>query len=159
MNLSTKYFGDIEISEDIIVTFNYGIPGFPKETSFVFLPLAEGSPFTVMQSTATPMLAFITTSPFVFFKDYDFTISDQTVEQLQFESENDASVYVILTIKEPFEQSTANLVAPVLVNHEKKVAKQVVLEKTSYGVSHSVLPKAETIKGGTQRARTHAQKK
>lgn len=154
MQLATKYFGDIDVTEDHIVHFQYGIPGFPDETSFVFLPLTDDSPFTVMQSTVTPTLAFITASPFLFFKDYQIDISDQTVEQLQFESEQDASVYVILTIKEPFEKSSANLVAPVLVNHAKQFGKQVVLEKTSYGVSHSI-----SSKGGAQHARTHAQKK
>lgn len=159
MKVSTKYFGEIDIEEDNIVNFHNGIPGFEDETSFVFLPLAEESPFIVMQSIKTPQLGFITTSPFLFFEDYNIDISDQTVEQLQFESEKDVDVYVILTIKEPFEKMTANLVAPVLINHKKNVAKQVVLEKTFYGVSHSILPKAEAEKGGAQRARAHAQKK
>jgi len=158
MKIQTKYFGDIEVSEEEIIRFNQGIPGFPDETAFVFLPLTEDSPFTVMQSTATPMLAFITTSPFLFFQDYNIEISDAAAEQLKFESENDAAVYAILTIKEPFEQSTANLVAPVLVNHDKRIGKQIVLEKTSYTTSHPLF-KGQPEEGGAPHARAHAQNK
>ena len=154
MKIATKYFGEIDVPDKEIIQFQHGIPGFPEETSFVFLPLTEDSPFTVMQSTTTPLLAIITTSPFLFFQDYSIDIGDQTVEQLQFESEKDASVYTILTIKEPFELSTANLVAPVLVNHTKRIGKQIVLEKTPYTINHPLFEK-----GGVHYARAHAQEK
>jgi flagellar assembly factor FliW len=111
-----------------------------------------------MQSVSTPGLAFITTSPFLFFPDYSIDINDQTVEQLAFASASDATVYVILTIKEPFQASTANLAAPVLVNHAKRLGKQVVLEKTSYTVTEPLFGKTEE-KGGIPHARSHAQEK
>lgn len=38
----------------------------------------------------------------------------------------------ILTIEEPFEQSTANLMAPIVVNRRKMLAKQVILHDSSY---------------------------
>jgi flagellar assembly factor FliW len=154
MKITTKYFGEMDILESDVIRFSHGIPGFPDETAFIFLPLTEDSPFTVMQSVSTPGLAFITTSPFLFFPDYSIDINDQTVEQLAFESASDATVYVILTIKEPFQKSTANLAAPVLVNHAKQLGKQVVLEKTRYTVSHPLFEQ-----GGVQDARAHAQEK
>ena len=158
MKITTKYFGEMDISESDVIRFSHGIPGFPEEKAFIFLPLTEDSPFTVMQSVSTPGLAFITTSPFLFFPDYSIDINDQTVEQLAFESASDATVYVILTIKEPFQASTANLAAPVLVNHAKRLGKQLVLEKTPYTVTEPLFGEAEE-KGGIPHARAHAQKK
>ncbi|WP_186441844.1 flagellar assembly protein FliW, partial [Bacillus licheniformis] len=41
-------------------------------------------------------------------------------------------VMAILTIEEPFEKSTANLMAPIVVNRRKMLAKQVILHDSSY---------------------------
>ncbi|MFC4618550.1 flagellar assembly protein FliW [Camelliibacillus cellulosilyticus] len=159
MDIETKYHGKLSIAVKDRIVFNQGIPGFPDEKAFVFLPLQEGAPYVIMQSLQTPALAFVTVSPFVFFQDYEFEISDQVAEQLQFTSETDATVYVILALKEPFEASTANLVAPVLVNHHKQVGKQVVLEKSPYGTKHHPFLNDIQKREGDHHARPHSENK
>lgn len=54
-----------------------------------------------------------------FFKDYGFDLDETTVELLEIESAEDVEVMAILTIEEPFEKSTANLMAPIVVNRKK----------------------------------------
>ena len=49
-----------------------------------------------------PDIGFITTDPFFFKKDYDFTIEDSIVESLELQNEKDVKVIVILTPQEPF---------------------------------------------------------
>ena len=138
MKIETKYFGEIEIEENLIINFDSGIPGFPDEKAFVLLPLEEDSPFQVMQSVKTAQVAFIITSPFIFFKDYEIKLSDQVIEQLQFKNEQDVVLYTILNIREPFKDSTANLVAPVLINIKRQIGKQIVLENAPYHTKHLI---------------------
>ncbi|MFC7393842.1 flagellar assembly protein FliW [Scopulibacillus cellulosilyticus] len=139
MEIKTKYTGIQTIEQEEIITFPNGIPGFLEERQFVVLPFAEGTPFHILQSIKTSNTAFIIVSPFLFFKDYEFEISDALVEQLCFQSKNDINVYSIVSVKEPFEMSTVNLCAPVLINPKQQLGKQVVLNNGNYKVRQPLL--------------------
>jgi flagellar assembly factor FliW len=140
LKIETKYFGTLEIQQDDIVQFEHGIPGFPEEKQFIFLPLEE-TEFIVMQSIQTPQLAFVTSSPFTFYKEYEIKLTDAVLEQLEIESESDVVVLLILNVQNPFLNSTANLVAPIIFNSRKKLGKQVILENTPYKTKHSLFEK------------------
>jgi len=136
MKLQTKYHGEIEIKDTEVIEFPTGIPGFMDEKKFVILRLEEESPFFILQSVDTPQLAFVLAIPFLYFKDYEIELDENTISQLQIECEQDVSVYSILTVKDPFEQTTANLQAPIIINNQSKRGKQIILTNTSYKTKH-----------------------
>jgi flagellar assembly factor FliW len=138
LKLATKYHGEQIVEEKEIIHFEKGIPGFDEEKEFVLLPFMDDSVFMILQSVLTPGLAFVIADPFHFFKEYDFTLEDQVVDALQLESEKNVTVFVILTVQDPFQNTTANLKAPVVINTEKKLGKQVILTNTEYGTRHSI---------------------
>jgi flagellar assembly factor FliW len=138
LKIETKYHGKQEIDVKEIITFENGIPGFLEEKKFVVLPYSNESIFHILQSTETTELAFVIADPFVFFKEYDFTLEDQVVNSLELDSEKNVSVFVILTIQDSFEKTTANLQAPLVINMEKKLGKQVILTGTEYNTKHSI---------------------
>lgn len=141
MEIQTKYHGVITLVEKEIITFERGIPGFPEEDAFVVLPLEEDSAFSILQSTKTGTLAFVLINPFHYFPEYDFTIEDQIVEKLDITSSEDIIVYTILTIQEPFENTTTNLQAPVIINTRNQHGKQVILNNDKYTTRHRILEK------------------
>lgn len=141
ITIETKYKGEITIHATDVFTFEKGIPGFSNETSFVFLPFVEETPFYIMQSVKTPMLAFFVTDPFTFFQTYDFQLDDAVVNQLNIKSEKEVSVFVILTVADPFANTTANLQAPIVLNVNKKLGKQVILADERYTTKHSLMSK------------------
>ncbi|TCL47666.1 flagellar assembly factor FliW [Thermolongibacillus altinsuensis] len=143
MKISTKYHGEVEINEKDIFDFVYGIPGFLDEKQFVLLTI-EDSPFVILQSVKTPSLGFVMIDPFTYFKDYDFELDEQSVAQLQLSSEREVAVYVILTVADPFDNTTANLQAPIVLNYEKKLGKQVILTNTPYKTKHRLFPEKVT---------------
>ena len=136
MNIQTKYFGDITIDEKDIITFENGIPGFLDEKRFVILPLADAQIYFVMQSVNTPQLAFVVTNPILFYQDYDFTLDDPVVEQLEIQKPEDVRVFNILTLREPFEKTTVNLQAPIIINKKTNKSNQVILNNESYKTRH-----------------------
>ncbi|WP_416729629.1 flagellar assembly protein FliW [Fictibacillus sp. JL2B1089] len=138
MILHTKFEETIEISEKDILHFEHGLPGFEDEKQFVLLPM-EGTPFSTLQSVSTRDLAFFTTNPFLFFKNYDFELVESVQKQLKIKEESDVLVQVILTIQEPLEKSTGNLQAPVVINVKENLAKQVVLTDNKYRTRHELL--------------------
>lgn len=141
MVIKTKYNGEIDLKEHPTILFPDAIPGFPDEKEFVLIPFAEGTPFKILQSIKDVQVAFVTTSPFVFFYDYDFELTEQTLDLLEIGDNKDVDVYSILTVQEPFEETTANLKAPIILNIKKNLGKQLVLQNSKYETKHLVIQK------------------
>jgi flagellar assembly factor FliW len=135
MKLQTKFEETVEINESEILKFEQGLPGFEEEKQFVLIPM-EGTPFSILQSITTTELAFVTADPFVFFKEYDFELSPSVQEQLHIEKSPDVFVQVIVTVSEPFDKSTANLQAPIVINQKNNAGKQVVLTDGKHQTRH-----------------------
>lgn len=148
MNIQTKYHGETEINPVNIITFADGIPSFEDETKFILIELGEDSAYFVLQSTVTPAVAFLVTSPFAFFADYQIELSDSAIEKLKIENKEDVAVFGILTVKEPFDQTTINLKGPVIINRKKKLGKQIVLNEADYHTRHELFQKKSSIGEG-----------
>ncbi|MGE6257333.1 flagellar assembly protein FliW [Heyndrickxia sporothermodurans] len=136
MKLLTKYQGEVEVENEQIIHFSNGIPGFPFEKEFLILPLPDNEIFFTLQSVNTPGLAFIVTNPFNFFKEYQFSLDEQTIEQLDINDVKDVQIMTILTVQDPFIKSTANLQGPIVINTKNKQSKQVILNNLSYHTKH-----------------------
>jgi flagellar assembly factor FliW len=138
MKIETKYHGQVEVNQEDVVTFEQGIPGFEEEHRFIILSLDDEGAFQILQSVNTPGLGFVITNPFAFFKEYDFVIEENYIEQMELEAAEQAAVYAILTVAENFNDSTANLQAPVIINSKNKKGKQVILTGTNYHTKHQL---------------------
>lgn len=148
--IATKYTGEITVLAEDIITFEQGLPGFVDEKDFVILPFAEQSPFFILQSTTTANVAFVLSDPFPFFQTYDFKLEQTYLEALSIQSKRDVLIFVILTVRDPFQQTTANLQAPIVINKEKKLGKQIILTDSRYGTRHLLMKDSETTKKGRQ---------
>lgn len=140
----TKYHGEIEVQQEEILHFAKGIPGFLEEKQFVVLPLSDDGVYSILQSTENEHLAFVITNPFHFFKDYDFELEAAVIEELELQSDKDVQVFSILTVQEPFEQTTVNLQAPIIINTKTHKAKQVILNHASYKIKHPLFQNVTT---------------
>ncbi|WP_268258026.1 flagellar assembly protein FliW [Bacillus andreraoultii] len=148
MNIKTKYHGEMVINEKEILTFENGIPGFLDEKQFILLPLTDDRVYFVLQSVQTEELTFVVTDPFLFFPDYDFNLEDTVVSQLHIEAPTDVKVMNILTLQDPFEKTTVNLQAPIVINTKNNEAKQVILNNEAYKTKHPLFKKSPaSVKG------------
>lgn len=144
----TSRFGEIEVDEKKIVHFKNGIPAFEDEHEFVILPYEDESPYYFMQSVKTPDLAFLLTIPFLFFNDYTFEIDESTVKELDIKNQDAVFFYSMITIPNgSIRYMTANLVAPIVLNADNMLAKQVVLEKSNYTTKHRLFPESDKKEG------------
>lgn len=140
VELNTKYFGKIEIEEERIITFPDGVPGFEDSKEFVIIENPEDDiPFNWLQSIDNPNLAFVIINPFVFKSDYDFEIPDLVVKKLKIVEQKDISVYTIVVVPEDIDKMTANLSGPVIINVNKRLGKQIILDDKRYHTKHLIL--------------------
>lgn len=143
MKIQTKYFNEVTISEADIITFPNGLLGFPDEKKFIGLDIPDNPSFLVLQSINDANIAFIVIPPHQLYQDYELKVDDTTLELLEIESEKDVTLLSIVTLKENFTDSTINLQAPIIINHNKKLAKQYITNSKNHSIQAPLTPNQE----------------
>lgn len=113
--------------------------GFEQHTRFALLAHRAGANFKWLQSVEEPGLAFVVVDPSKHFSDYEIEVSDTDAENIHLRDEKDASVLVILTIRESGKEVSANLAAPVIINAKEQLAAQIVIQNERYSTQHSLI--------------------
>jgi flagellar assembly factor FliW len=134
MKITTERFGEIEVSQESIITFSKGILGLDAAKKFVLFPAdeQEETPFFFLQSVEEGGLCFFILNTFSFFPEYDIELDELTIAELEIEEPEDLLVFTIVTVQGNLKEATTNLKAPVIINSNKKIAKQIVIEKGDY---------------------------
>jgi len=147
MKIQSTILGEVEAPESEILTFDNGMPGFENEKKFILLSIEGNEVYQILQSINSKEIGFVTTNPYLFISDYTFDLDESTVEALNIASEEDIIVLTIVTVKEPFNASTVNLKAPVIINKKSNKAKQCILEKSDYPIRYSIDAQMQKAKG------------
>src|SRR5690606_3714461 len=136
MKIQTSQFGEIELTDDRVLTFTKGIPGFEEMKKYVLLPADESSdsPFFFLQSIESAELSFFLVDPFSFFPEYDIKLEEQLVERLELEEPTDAIVLSTVSVTGDMKDATTNLKAPLVINNRKKLGMQIVLDNKTYQI-------------------------
>ncbi len=136
LKVLTRDFGEIEAEQNNIIEFKHGLPGFEELKEFLLIPLSEDSPFMVIQSLDEVEVAFTVIEPGNFISDYNFEISDNVEEELEISSIEDVLVLNIITLQEKLKESTVNLSAPLVININKNLGRQVILDDKRYELKY-----------------------
>lgn len=133
LSVITSRFGEIEVSQEKIITMTSPILGFPKSKRFVLRPHREDSPFMWLQSLDEPKLAFVVTQPALVNPQYQPGLGSHVREELGLDGDDQPDLLVILAFSgEKHEEVTVNLLGPIVINAKKRLAKQVILDPVKY---------------------------
>jgi flagellar assembly factor FliW len=144
VKFKTTRFGEIEFPEEVVMTYPEGILGFPNADRYILLEHdAQGSPFKWLQSLDEADLAFIVVDPVFVEPRYQFEIDLDTERMIACADPSACAVMCIVNVprSQPV-QMTANLKAPLVVNVETRVGRQVVLSSQAYSISTPVFSPA-----------------
>ena len=127
MLLKTVHFGEIEINEEDIIFFLEGIPGFEDSKKYVLIGNESNEAvFFWLQSVDIPELCFVVTDPFMVYDGYGVDVEDEDVELLELTDPKKVLTLTIVVIPENINEIRVNLKAPILINMEKKLGKQII---------------------------------
>lgn len=145
MKIQTTRFGELEIADSSVITFNKGIPGFEESKKYVLIPADDKgeSPFFFLQSIDREEVNFFLVDPFSFFEEYDIKLKDQMVEKLELENPTDAIVLTTVTAKGEIKDATTNLKAPLVINNSKQLGMQIVLDNKDYLIKQPLFQHSE----------------
>jgi len=131
MKIKTKFFGEIDISEEQIILFPFGIYGFEEYNKFVLLHDEENDGeniFRWLQCVDEAGLCFTVMEPKFADKNYSPKLPENILSKLGINKEEDIICLVITVIYDEIEKSTVNLLSPVIINSKNKIAAQIILE-------------------------------
>ncbi len=134
MQVRSTRFGTFEVDESRALVFAQGLLGFPVSSTYVVVEVEE-TPYVWLQSVDEEHVAFLATSPFIFFPGYDLELGDEEQKSIEVEDPSQVEVLALLTIHRAGEQPesiTANLLGPIVVNTESRRALQLVLDNPDY---------------------------
>lgn len=137
MLLNTRRFGEIEISEERIIAFNEGIPGFEHLKRFIVILLDQTKPFYWLQAIDED-ISLPVISPFDVNPEYSPMIDDSVFNELELEREEDILVLNVAVIPDDMTKMTVNLAAPVLINVAKNLGKQIIIEGGEYQMRYNI---------------------
>ena len=133
---------------ELKLTIPSGLPGLESLKEYLLQEVPENPLFKILQSTEEKDLAFILVKPMHYFPDYRVKINSDILEELEGKSLEDLELYCIVTLAEKWEDITANLLAPLLVNRGKGLARQVILEDTEYKTKHFIFSPQQKVEYG-----------
>lgn len=137
MYIDTEYFGRIEIGDDSIITFPEGIPGFEELRKFTLIDMGEDlSNLFWLQSVERPEISFIVTDPFVIYNGYEVNIPDNDLELLEITKPETVLALAIMVVSEDPKDIRVNLKAPVIINVDKKLGKQILQQNESLPIRY-----------------------
>lgn len=141
MRVNTRIFGEIDIEEEKIITFEKGIIGFPDMKKFTLLHDEDegvNAGIRYLQSLDEPAFAMPVMDPLVVVPDYNPEVEDELLKPLG--EIKDDSLFVLVTVSVPkeIEKMTVNLQAPLIFNADERKAVQIIVEGSEYKIKFPI---------------------
>ena len=111
-----------------VIEMSRPVPGFPQLNRFALVQLDDDGVLCALRSLDDPEMRFLVVSAVTFFPDYAPIVDDATVAELEIQQVEDILVLVVLSAGTSLADTTANLLAPILVNTRTLKGAQVILD-------------------------------
>lgn len=125
MHFETAKFGQIEFDPECIILLPHGLIGFERHRHWVLLSDAENDAVGWLQSLRDPATAFLVATPQRFVADYRVRVDRDEFHAFPWGDE-DKTIAVAIVNKHG-EDFTLNLKAPILINLDRCIGRQVVV--------------------------------
>lgn len=124
MDIPTTRFGVLAIEEEDLILFPGGLLGLEEHRRWAMLTDASNDCLAWLQSASDPNTALAVVSPHRFVPSYEVRLAKHELEPLSLKSADEAEVLVVVGRNE--RSLTLNLKAPLVVNLEKRIGRQVI---------------------------------
>lgn len=149
MLIKTRYFGEIDVDDQKIITFDNGLIGFEylKKFTLIYNNESEATQtVTWLQSLDEPTVAFPALSPFYVMTDYNPIVEDEVLAKLGELTEENTAIFLTLTVPSDITKMTTNLKAPIIINADTKKGCQVIAENPEYVVKYNIYDVIQKMK-------------
>lgn len=139
MKIETKYHGTVDYEEKDIITFKNGLPGFEEFHKFIMFPIEDNPYFKILQAIKSPEIGLVTVNPFDFIEEYEVDLSEDLQVVLQVEKPEEVMILNTVTLSSQVSKITTNLKAPIVININKRLGEQIILDNEKYSIKHPLI--------------------
>ena len=140
----TANFGTISFTPESVFEFPNGLPGFEERRRFLPVQNPRTAPIVFLQSLEDPALCFTTLPIWVVDPHYQLHVTEQDLKTLGFPAHQQPRIgdevlcLAVIAIRKT--GTTANLLAPLVVNLKNYKAVQAVSPESGYSHRHLLFP-------------------
>ncbi|HET9986189.1 MAG TPA: flagellar assembly protein FliW [Longimicrobiales bacterium] len=125
---------DLAAEADRPILFPRGLLGFPECREFHLTATARPG-FFWLRSLEHPALRFLLVDPFLYFDGYSVELADHDVGELAAGDSSEIAILATVTLpRTAADRCTANLQGPIAINARRRVARQLVLPDSTFGL-------------------------
>jgi len=126
--------GLLDIDREEIILFKNGIPGFENLRRFCLVSRADTEPIKWLVSLEDENIALPVVDPWMVINDYSFELNEEFLKNLENPKKDRVLVLVVMDLHS--QNVTVNMAAPIIINLDKGIGEQVILEDERYQVRH-----------------------
>lgn len=149
MLVNTRHFGEVDLDENKVLTFEDGLIGFEDCKKFTILYNNEdGGNHSIswLQSLDMPELALPVVSPLSVMANYNPIVEDEVLTPLGNLTEENVIILLTLSVPADITKMSANLKAPLIINAETKKGCQIIAENPDYVIKYNIYDQVKKSK-------------
>ena len=135
--IGVKYktkLGIFDIEEEEIIEFENGLPGFENLRKFSLISRADTEPIKWLISLEDERIALPVIDPWLIVEDYSLNLDNETVKTLENPKADRTLVLAVIDLHS--KNVSVNLAAPIIVNLDKAIGVQTIIDDARYTVKH-----------------------
>ena len=151
MKINTRIFGEVEVADEKIITFENGIIGFPDLKRFTLLHDEEkgtNAGIRFLQSVEEPGFAMPVMDPLIVEPAYDPEVNDELLSHAGALTDENILVLVTVTVPSDLTKMSVNLQGPFVINVDERKACQIIVEGDKYPVKFPIYDILKARKAG-----------
>jgi flagellar assembly factor FliW len=121
-------------SKDTIIHFDEGLIGFSECKDFQLMENDSIAPFRLLQSAETKEVGFLVLEPSVIMEDYYSRVPAREWETIGVSATEPHLAFIICVIGQSPKHSTGNFQAPLIINYQRMIGRQVILTDAALSV-------------------------
>lgn len=140
MLVKTRYFGEIELEEDKIITFKdglFGLEEYKRYTILYDIEAGEEHTYSWLQCVDEQDLALPVISPVYVDEEYNPIVEDELLADLGELKDDELVILLTMTVPKDITKMTVNKKAPIIINASTRKGVQLIAENPDYEVKYN----------------------
>ena len=140
MLVKTKFFGEVDLPEEKIITFDRGLIGLENYKKFTILYDCEREETNIswFQSVDDAAFAMPVIKPWLVKEDYNPVVEDELLQGMGELTEENLVILLTMNVPSDLKQMSVNLKAPLIINSDTRKGAQIIVENQDYEVKYKV---------------------
>jgi flagellar assembly factor FliW len=142
MQIESSRFGVLDVRDETVIEFSDGLIGLPGKR-YALVAKSEQTPFYWLHSADHQDVAVPVTMPWLFFSGYEVRVPDEDAGELGLSEPGAAEIFCVVRAAAKLEEFTINLAAPVVVNVQQRLGRQIINGAGGYAVRQPLFSEVE----------------